>query len=266
MEIIGKSVTQRITDVKQPHGGFVKASNFHTEILSDGLTLYPNENIHASLIGMCVDYLSRFMLGANVEDSFFIPLMGSKIAMEYTGDESYFTRALSSLNKIVGLDDESIIHAAKLVSYDVWFRNSHAIALRSTDLDQINPDANTVSNIRLLVERTVRFYTDYGPITTDGFTFDPNGYTDLVVAGDGDFLTEDTLWDLKVRRSKIDSKTSLQLMMYYLMGKRSGQDIFDSIQRIGIFNPRLHIVQTLDVSDVSSDVIETIEKEVIGYK
>ena len=266
MLIKGQSVTQRIKSIKQPYGGYVRASRFETTELDDGRVLNPTENIHPSLVGMAVDYLTRLMNGTFSADAFQISLLGAQIASNYTSDEKYLSEALFLLNQIHGLDDTSIISACKLVSYDVWLRNTSETALQSKGADDVHPDQATIENIRLLVERTINYFNEDNPITTDGFTFEPHGYTELVVAGDGDFLTENTLWDLKVRKSKIDSKTSLQLMMYYLMGKRSGQDIFDSIQRIGIFNPRLHIVQTLDVSDVSSDVIETIEKEVIGYK
>ena len=49
-----------------------------------------------------------------------------------------------------------------------------------------------------MVERSLKFVEEYGPIILEGFTFE-GGYTDIVQAGDGDFITEDTLWDFKVR-------------------------------------------------------------------
>ena len=55
------------------------------------------------------------------------------------------------------------------------------------------------------------------------FTFEPTGYTKIVNAGDGDFLTKDTLWDFKVSKSKIDRKQTLQILMYWIMGKHSGK-------------------------------------------
>ena len=48
-----------------------------------------------------------------------------------------------------------------------------------------------------MVERSLKFVEEYGPIILEGFTFE-GGYTDIVQAGDGDFITEDTLWDFKV--------------------------------------------------------------------
>lgn len=42
-----------------------------------------------------------------------------------------------------------------------------------------------------MVERSLKFVEEYGPIILEGFTFE-GGYTDIVQAGDGDFITEDT--------------------------------------------------------------------------
>ena len=108
--------------------------------------------------------------------------------------------------------------------------------------DDINPDAETIQNIKIMVQRSVKFWEDYGPIVKDGFTFEPNGYTETVNSGDGDYLTADTLWDFKVSKSKPTNKHTLQLLMYWIMGQHSGQKIYKSIQNLGIFNPRLNEV------------------------
>ncbi|KRK10190.1 hypothetical protein FD11_GL002144 [Ligilactobacillus pobuzihii E100301 = KCTC 13174] len=50
-----------------------------------------------------------------------------------------------------------------------------------------------------MVQLSLNFFEQYGPKKVDGFTFE-GGYTDLITSGDGDFITEDTLWDFKVSR------------------------------------------------------------------
>ena len=55
------SVTQRIKDIKQPRGGYIKPSQFNLQKMDDGQTLNEHENIHASVIGMAIDYLTRFI-------------------------------------------------------------------------------------------------------------------------------------------------------------------------------------------------------------
>lgn len=104
-------------------------------------------------------------------------------------------------------------------------------------VEEIKPDSDTIENIVIMVKRSLTFWKEYGPITKDGFTFE-GGYTDIVSSGDGDYLTEDTLWDFKVSKEEPKSKYTLQLLMYYIMGGHSIHPEFQKIEKLGIFNPR----------------------------
>lgn len=127
------------------------------------------------------------------------------------------------------------------------------------------PDKVTIDHIVTMVDRSVRFFREYGPITLDGFTF-PGGYTDVVTAGDGDFLTSDTLWDFKVSVKGPTKDHTLQLLMYWLMGMHTGLSHFTGITHLGVFNPRLNTVYRIAVSDISKEVIREVSIEVIGYE
>ena len=168
------------------------------------------------------------------------------------------------LMEIKGLDNISIINACKMVTYDVWYRNP-MVAMTARGAEDTNPDLETIENIKIMVERSVKFWEEFGPIIQDGFTFEPNGYTDTVDTGDGDYLTVDTLWDFKVSKSKPTNKHTLQLLMYWIMGQHSGQKVYKNITRLGIFNPRLNFVYTLDLVDIAPEIIEEIERDVICY-
>lgn len=262
-EINMSSVTQRISEIKQPTGGYLPLSKMNIEVFSDGYELKPNENIHSSVIGMAVDYLSRFMSGTSVKESFAISLQGAKIAEKF-GVTDARAKSFVLLRHIKGLDDDSIICACKLVTYDVWLRNTR-YALDSLSEVDTEPDEDTIANIRIMVKRSLAFFEKYGPVTVDGFTFETAGYTKIVDSGDGDFLTEDTLWDFKVLSKEPVPKHTLQILMYWIMGQHSGKDIFKKISKVGIFNPRLNVVYTIDVTDVGEDVIKQIEDAVICY-
>ena len=163
--------------------------------------------------------------------------------------------------------------------------SSDLAALMAKSYKDINPDKATIQNIQVLVQRSITFFQEYGYPIKDGFTFEPveedesarnkmletgkgsyGGYTALVSSGDGDFLTEDTMWDFKILKSKLTNKHTLQLLMYWIMGQHSGQEIYKKITRMGIFNPRLNIVYLLDIKDISNDIIKKVEKEVICYE
>ena len=116
------SVTSRIKEVKQPRGGYVKLSDFETIALSDGKELNADENIHATLIGMAVDYLTRIELGEEKESAFHVSLRGATLA-EGFGMTNASDTAQKLLKGIKGLDKKSITNACKLSSFDVWVRN-----------------------------------------------------------------------------------------------------------------------------------------------
>lgn len=71
-----------------------------------------------------------------------------------------------------------------------------------------------------MVGRAIEFFDSYGPKIADHLTF-KGGYTGHVTNGDGDFLTEDTLWDFKVSKQNLSSKSVLQLLIYWRLGLHS---------------------------------------------
>lgn len=249
------SVTQRIKVTKQPRGGYIKPKDFTETKLNDGINLNSNENIHASLVGLAVDYLTRFMTGTPIEEAFHISLLGSELIQERKNAEKL-------LSKIKGLDDNSIISACKAVGYDVCFR---AGTLGYKPVQQIQPNTETIDNIRIMVNRCLSFWQKYGPVVVDGFTFE-GGYTDIISSGDGDYLTKDTLWDLKVSKDVPKNKYTLQILIYYIMGCHSIHKEFQNIKKLGIFNPRLNSVYLLDIANISDETIQEVSSEVIGYQ
>ena len=248
------SVTQRISQVKQPRGGYLNPKDLTLIQLSDGENLAEEENVSAGLVGLVVDYMTRYMLGTDVVEAFAVSIMGAEIIGEKE-------KCIYLLTNIKGLDDKSLIAATKVVGYDVCFR---AGPMGYRPVDTIMPDKATLSNMRTMINRSLAFFKQYGPITKDGFTFE-GGYTETVQTGDGDFLTEDTLWDFKVSIKDPTNKHTLQLLMYYIMGIHSVHPFFKKIKRIGVFNPRLNRVYLYDLANVPAEVIEEIERDVICY-
>jgi len=248
------SVTQRVSKIKQPYGGYLPMKAFSKENFDDGFTLNEEENIHSSLIGIAVDYLTRFSLGDSVDKAFHISCLGaSNIGM--------LNKAAILKAKVTGLDDQSIISACKLAGFDVCYRSSKSAY---KPIEDINPDRFTIENIRIMVNRSVSFWDKYGPIVCSEPTFE-GGYTDTVNTGDGDFISKDTLWDFKVSKSAPTAKHSLQILMYYVMGLHSTHECFKNISNLGFFNPRLNTAYVCSVSSISAETITEIENDVICY-
>ena len=252
---LGCSVTQRIKQIKQPRGGYIPPKMFKAVYLGDGIdALNPEENVSPILIGTAVDYMTRFMLGTPVVDAFAISMLGAQCIEE----DSTASRLMSGVK---GLDDRSIVNAVKLTGFDVCFRSS---PMGYRPVKGINPDEPTIQNVRTMVERALHFFDVYGPKTLDGFTFG-GGYTDTVSAGDGDFMTANTLWDFKVSKYRPSKEHTLQLLMYWRMGLHSVHAEFQSVKYLGVYNPRLNKVYRIKVDAIPDDVIAEVEKDVIGY-
>lgn len=248
------SVTRRIKHISQPRGGYLNPKNFTMRQLEDGVTLNSSENISPSLVGLAVDYLSRLSFVHDKRDVFRVALRGAACINEADS-------ALALLDKIEGNSDESITSACKLTRYDSVVRagpNAYILEEKAT------PDQHTIENIRAMVNRSVSFFNAYGPIVKSGFTFE-GGYTNIVSSGDGDFLTRDTIWDFKVSKNMFKSDSTLQLLMYFLLGKHSIHPEFKDIEFLGVFNPRKNIVHTLPVKSIDELTIMEVEQDVLGY-
>lgn len=249
------SVTNRIKEIKQPRGGYVNPGEFNEIELNDKYKLNNEENISAGIIGMAVDYLSRINMGDTKEEAFKISLIGAEIIQQSE-------KAQKLLNKIKGLDDNSIVVACKLVGYDVCFR---AGEIFFKPIEDINPDKKTIENIRIMVNRTEHFIKKYGPIKEVGMTFS-GGYTQTITSGDADFMTEDTLWEFKVSNDRPKSIHTLQLLVYYLLGIHSDKEKYSKIKNLAIYNPRLNKVFIINIDEISDETIKLVEDDVIVYR
>ena len=287
------TVSRRANTYKQPRGGFIKFKSFNqirfegnAELLSPVL-----EPANPSIVGLAVDYLTRYMLGVPKEEAFKISLRGVEIAqkMEDQQEKRYYNslsvfqkmkykfknRKKDNANRIInmgnkmlsqinGLDIDSIQSVCELVTFDVFYRNPMHARITCYDMSTF-VEENECINIRTMVQRSLKFFEEYGPVTATDFTFD-GGYTSTVFNGDGDYLTKDCLWDMKVSKNKITPKHSLQILMYWIMGQHFGQEIFKSITKIGVFNPKLNMAFQIDIKDIPPEVIKEVEREVIGYE
>lgn len=250
------SVTQRIAQIKQPRGGYINPRKM-LAVRELDVPKPPHdhkeENVHSGLVGIAVDYLTRFMNGTPVEEAFKISYFAASMILE---DASWYGK------QITGLDDKSIVAAIRLAGFDTIYRAGRATY---RPVEEINPNPETIDDVRAMVEAGLAFFKEYGPITHDGITFQ-GGYTDVVQAGDGDFMTADTVWDFKCSVKPPTNKHTLQIVMYWLMGLHSQfAEDYRKVTRLGFFNPRLASVYTLNVADIPAETLHEIETQVICY-
>ena len=155
------SVTQRIKEIKQPKGGYISPKWFKKITLKTNDKLATLENISPSTIGLVVDYLTRFCLNKNKFNAFKISLIGAQVAEKYYSIKNAIKNANNLLESINGLDDQSIINACKLVGYDGWYRNPVSM-IQYCKNESKTPDELTISNIKILINRSLKFFEQYG--------------------------------------------------------------------------------------------------------
>lgn len=262
------SVTQRIRHIRQPRGGYIDPRTMTIIRLGSGMdALHQTESIPPTLMGTSIDYLTRLMSGD--KHAFDLPVRGA-LFLDYlalsTGQKTHQPDSANAKwlsSHITGDDDASIENAIRLAAYDTVLR-AGPIAYQHAPVASFTIDKQTIENARTMLRRSLAFLDEYGPKVLDGFTF-PGGYTDVVSSGDGDFTTEDTLWDFKVSKYLPTKEHTLQLLMYWRMGLHSTEPSFQSIRHLGTFNPRRNEVAHLNTDSIPQDVIQTVE-HVIGYE
>ena len=143
----GYSVTQRTKNVKQPmkqpRGGYINPKELQTESLGPGIeTLNPAENVSPNLVGLAVDYLTRFMSGASSPEAFEISLRGA----HNLGEDVLAAKLLA---KVKGLDDISITNAIKLTTEGIIpaLESSHALAQAIKMVPEMDPDQIVMVNL-----------------------------------------------------------------------------------------------------------------------
>lgn len=244
-----------MNSTKKP-GRFVRPSDFEKIQLDGGgiEDLHTVENINPGLIGITVDYLTRLMTGDIAEKAFHISLMGA--------DKVNAGAEAEALLKMVnGLDDNSICAAVRLAGFDSIYRAGESAYV---PIEQIYPDNRTIENIINMVERSIEFFDSYGPKIADHLTF-KGGYTGHVTNGDGDFLTKDTLWDFKVSKQRLSSKSVLQLLIYWRLGLHSIHPEYQRIKYLGVYNPRMNVIYRYSVDKISEKAIEELDYSIICY-
>lgn len=108
--------------VKQPRGGYLPPSWFQTIPFSNENGLFPTENIHPSLVGLVVHYLTRYMQTGNIRKAFHVPMVGAQAKQMLSISSRGISPVLELagyLTKINGLSEFSIVNACKAVTFDV---------------------------------------------------------------------------------------------------------------------------------------------------
>lgn len=245
--------------LEQPVGGFLNPNAMNVLELKTHDVLCPSEmeTITGGEMGMVVDYLTRYQLTGNLQEAFAISLKGASRISEQDNAEQLMAR-------IHGLDEESIIAAIRLTSFDVVVRNPMAF-IKSGWSPATKFSDETIANIQIMVKRCLQLFDEFGPLIDYELVF-PGAYTKNVSSGDADYLTTDTIWDIKTTQKDVSIADTFQLLLYYLLSQHSDVDKYKSIKKIAIYNPRFNKVHVIAIDDIDTKILHYINRFIIGYE
>ena len=245
MSITGCSVSEYIDHINKSGRGYVPWSKFGFRSLGEGVdALNPEENVSPRLIALAVDNMTHFMSGSPAMLAFGNQLY---VASRIGGKSLKFKACDLIKTGIAGLDDQSIINAVKLSGFDARF-------LVDTEsyqpIEEINPDGATIQNVRTMVKRSLHVFEVYGPKFLDRFALTGGTAKYGVI----DFMTPDTLWDFEVSETRPTQEDLLQLLMDWRKALRLPHAwLFQDVNYLGIYNPRLNEVYRIKVCSRGSD-------------
>lgn len=253
------SVTQRIKQIKQPYGGYINKKLFNINYLNGDELDIKQENISPSTVGLVVDYLTRLHFEKDIFKVFDISLRGFNL--NNVIEREIYNQLLDLLVsvKLHTIQSDELIKVACLVApYDAIYR----AGVPASQIAPKMPNEATIRHIRIMVNRTIKLFENSKRLFTN-ITF-RGGYTNVISTGDGDFATEDTIYDLKVSKQGLNSKQTLQIYLYYLLAKRSKQDKYKNINKIAIYNPRLDIEYICNIKDIPKNIEQKVKSDVMG--
>lgn len=294
------TVTRRIEEMSSFAPEHISAQLFREHAHTDGYTLHPEEKLHAAAIGTSVDNLTRTLTLSHTAkatpttyrqacmDIFAHSLSGLRVIdlsgkLHHSDPEEYWLELIDTLSpKPTPEHVEAVI---RLSIAEMAFRSS-----RPTNV-HIDIATSDIENVMIMAKRSVTMLDHLGDPLISGFHFDEGGqavlddslikqaryyggYTSTITSGDGDFLTNTHLIDMKVSTRPASKRHLLQILTYWRMGLHSfdhhKKPLYDgafyNITHLGIINPRLFTTYVVDCSQFTREDKDFIDKEVIEYR
>lgn len=261
-------IKTRINQIKQPYGGYLNPNLMRSDKYDGDILPIMGELVSPGIVSTTVNGLTKLMTGGNLIDSFKDSIRGYAIA-KYAKKSEMINISLPEisiiLNKIKDLSDYSITSAVKLSTFQIWFLNSVLAQTYAKDVKDVYLDSYTLNHIRIMVRRGIDFFNNWGGVVRSSVqaTLDDG----LIKKADIDYLTTKEVWNMCVSsNTKINSKKTLEILVEYLLAKKTNKEEFSSLNGMGIFNPRLNNCWNILADEIPDDVIKAVEGEVLGYR
>lgn len=281
------AVTDIVKSISQPHGGYLPIKDFkEVELGGDVLSC----DIPPIIVGKTLDSILRLIVMTDKYSVFHNSITGYENRVSYFANQFSGVDSAELIGEQIKLEDgkfnvynlieriDSLIQSYDIYNlcivvslihqYDIWQYDFGYISSRSS-IASSRPKYFKKKDIWVLMDLYKRLVSWLCTMLSKGIVFDyrfyPDGYTDKVKYGVGDFICENTLFDLKCIKSKPTSYHTLQLLIYYVMGMHSNNRLYKNVRNIGIYSPILNKVWIMPVKNIPKELVHKVSSEVIGY-
>jgi hypothetical protein len=287
-----KSVTDKIKHIEQPENGYLSLDLFTERICGDTTPIVCS--IKPLYVGKIIDDVIHEIIRSDYSKIFRSEINGYKTRLDWfstcfsTGTKRSKQKQahqiieedlkkhveieymLSKL-KLYAFDNDiknMLNFTYGIVQYSIWEDDFGYISSRAT-VDDSRPKGLSLEDeekLEIINMRTLKWLQDsYKKRIVPDFKFYPDGYSDFVKYGVGDFVCDNTLFDIKCIKEKPTIENTLQILMYYCMGLHSNNRLYKDIDRIGIYSPVTNIEWTIAVKDIPKESIDTIFRDILCY-
>ena len=283
------SVTDIIKIIDQPYGGLLPISKFVESRVDDsyGTLICSMQPLY---VGKTIDSALHLLVGKEPEKVLADALKGYNTRVEALANK-YRNPAESESQLELYIQQEdikkhvdvahmlSVIREAVektdvvtvlnetygIIQYEEW----NTRLSTKYNFASINDTIKTVpkgdmKKLYIMLYRTLKWLQRYDYRVQD-FKFYPDGYTDTVQYGVGDFICNNIMFDVKCTKNKPTSQNTVQILVYYCMGLRSNNKLYKHIKQIGLYSPITNTEWIMDVKDIPVESIQYIN-DIIGEK
>lgn len=279
------SVSELIERIEQPAFGILPVSYFEKkELKQDSYAVSEKSSIPATHLGLIVDYCVKYILGVKLSDILHVEYAGyaehirvsavrfydsvseQALTQIYIEDERKNICLSDFVSKVENAEtfDEFVTNMLYVIQYGDFIRNIRFAYDRVGEVFDAKLSEEELRNILIFFMRTQSWVKTFDKVIPM-YKFKPYGYNNTVTSGEGDFCTDKTLWDLKVSNGEPTTKDTLQLLIYYIMAKRSGNKIYKNIDSIGVYNPKLDSTWLCRIDRINPKIIRDVSN-IIGFK
>ncbi len=279
------SVSELVDNIEQPAFGILPISYFERkELRQDSYVLTNKSSIPAIHLGLIVDYCVKYILGVKLSDilhveyagyaehirvsaiRFFDSISEQALTQIYIEDERKNICLSDFVSRVENAEtfEEFVTNMLYVIQYGDFIRNIRFAFNRVGEVFTTKLSEDEIRDILIFFMRTQSWIGTFDKVVPM-YKFKPYGYNNTVTSGEGDFCTENTLWDLKVSNGEPTTKDTLQLLIYYIMAKHSGNKLYKNVNSIGVYNPKLDATWLCDMSKVDSRIVNRV-KGLLGFK